>query len=89
LDCISIHLVALLCNCSTNPALLPQKYHNDFPSVAETVSATKPASNLQHLSLTINGDGIAIVKIDVQGAKVNTLGKSLAAEFDQILNTVV
>ena len=53
------------------------------------VTDATATSELKHLSLTVNSDGIAIVKIDVQGAKVNTLSTSLAGEFDTILNAVV
>jgi len=57
---------------------------------ASTAASSAPAaaSQLKHLSLNVNPDGIAIVKIDVQGAKVNTINVELATEFDAVLNTV-
>ena len=56
---------------------------------ADAEAAASASSALKHLSVQVNSDGIAVVKIDVQGAKVNTLGTNLAAEFDAVLNQVV
>ena len=52
-------------------------------------AAEASSSDLKHLSMSVNPDGIAIVRIDVQGAKVNTLSMELADEFDSILSSVV
>jgi hypothetical protein len=41
------------------------------------------------MSINVNADGIAIVKLDLQGSKVNTINVELATEFDSVLTTIV
>jgi enoyl-CoA hydratase/long-chain 3-hydroxyacyl-CoA dehydrogenase len=44
--------------------------------------------NLKNMNLTVKGDGVAIVTLDMDGVKVNSLNKKLFDDFDQVLKTI-
>eukprot|EP01137_Pigoraptor_chileana_P011573 Opistho-2@62665 len=51
-------------------------------------AAPAKADHGKHVSVTVNGDGVAIVRFDSPNSKVNTLSREVNSEFESILDKI-
>ncbi|EDO37709.1 predicted protein [Nematostella vectensis] len=54
----------------------------------QTTAAAASAKGNEHITYTVNKDGIAIVKVDTAGSKVNVLNEKLTREFADVMQEI-